>query len=373
MKIPFLDLNLQYQNIKSEIDCAIAKIIDNTAFVGGEIVDEFNKEFATFLSAKYALGVGNGTDALVIALKVLGIKNGDKVIVPANSFIATSEAVSAVGAEVVFVDCDPNHYTIDVSKMKKLLDNEKQIKAIIPVHLYGKPADMLSIMALAKEYNLFVIEDCAQAHGAKIKGKNIGTFGDISTFSFYPGKNLGAYGDGGSLVTNNIGYYKKAKMYANHGRIEKYNHEFEGINSRLDAIQAAVLNVKIKYLESWNKNRNRVADKYQELLKNCSEIALPSLSDDNYSVYHLFVIRAKNRDNLIAFLKAKGISTGIHYPIGLPFLNAYKYLNHKNSDFPVTYDYQNKILSLPIFPEMTDEQILYVCKAIKEFYSINKD
>lgn len=368
MKIPFLDLKSQYQTIKSEIDSAIAKIFDNTAFVGGEIVEEFNQQFATFISAKHALGVGNGTDALIIALKVLGIKKGDKVIVPANSFIATSEAVSSVGAEVIFVDCDPDYYTIDIQKIRELLEREKQIKAIIPVHLYGQPADMESIMDLAKDYNLFVIEDCAQAHGAKINGKNIGTFGDISSFSFYPGKNLGAYGDGGSLVTNSSEYYKKAKMYANHGRIEKYNHEFEGINSRLDAIQAAILNVKIKYLEKWNKSRNRVAEKYNELLNNCSKIELPLIKDGNYSVYHLFVVRAQNRENLITYLNNNGIATGIHYPIGLPFLNAYKYKNHKSSDFPVTYNYQDKLLSLPIFPEMTDVQIEYVCKSIRDFY-----
>lgn len=369
MKIPFLNLGLQYQNIKHDIDSAIADVINKSAFIGGEIVDDFNKQFANFISVKYALGVGNGTNALVIALKVLGLKKGDKVIVPANSFIATSEAVSVVGAEVVFVDCDPDYYTIDVDKVKELLVNEIGIKAIIPVHLYGQPADMESIMSLAKKYNLFVIEDCAQAHGAKINGKNVGTFGDISTFSFYPGKNLGAYGDGGALVTNNVKYYEKAKMYANHGRLEKYNHEFEGINSRLDGLQAAILSVKLNHLKSWNSDRNRVADKYKELLNNCSGIELPLTKRDNYHVYHLFVVRAKSRDRLIDFLKDKGISTGIHYPIGLPFLNSYKHMNYKNSDFPVTYDYQNKLLSLPVFPEITDEQIDYVCKAIKEFYS----
>ena len=367
MKIPFLDLKAQYSSIKEDIDQAIESTISNSAFIGGEALAKFNDEFASYVGTDYAIGVGNGTDALIIALKALGIRGGDEVIVPANSFIATSEAVTAAGGTVVFVDCHPDYYTIDVEKIEEKINSNT--KVIIPVHLYGQPADMDRIVDLAKKYNLEILEDCAQAHGAKYKGRSVGTMGDIATFSFYPGKNLGAYGDGGAIVTNCSELFRSCKMYANHGRIDKYNHEFEGINSRLDGMQAAILRVKLKQLNEWNSCRNRIAKQYIQKLKGIAELSIPVELDDTFPVYHLFVVRSEIRDELQKFLKDNGIDTGVHYPIGLPYLKAYEYMDHSSEDFPITYNYQTKLLSLPIFPEMSDEMIEYVCSKIEEFYS----
>ena len=365
MKIPFVDLKSQYQSIKSEMDEAISDIIDNTAFIGGKALSDFNDNFARYIGSNNAIGVGNGTDAIIIALKALGISTGDEVIVPANSFIATSEAVTAASGKVVFVDYHPDTYSIDISKIEEKVTNKT--KVIIPVHLYGQPADMDPILKIAEKYNLKVLEDSAQAHGARYNNRKIGTFGDIATFSFYPGKNLGAYGDGGAIVTNNDKLADLCKMYANHGRIDKYNHEFEGINSRLDGLQAAVLNVKLKYIDNWNEQRREVASWYKKYLSSTENIILPIELENTLPVYHLFVIRTKKRNELQQYLKENGISTGVHYPIGLPFLNAYKYLNHKPEDFPVTYQYQNEILSLPIYPEMTEEMVKYVSEKINFF------
>ncbi|PID27563.1 MAG: erythromycin biosynthesis sensory transduction protein eryC1 [Candidatus Cloacimonadota bacterium] len=350
------------------MDKAIENIISNTAFIGGEAVNNFNSEFAEFVGTKYAVGVGNGTDALIIALKALGISEGDEVIVPANSFIATSEAVTAAGGKVVFVDCHPDYYTLDVEKIEEKITD--RTKVIIPVHLYGQPAETDKVTELAKKYNLKILEDCAQAHGAEYKGRSVGTIGDIATFSFYPGKNLGAYGDGGAITTNDPELFKLSKMYANHGRIDKYNHEFEGVNSRLDGIQAAVLNVKLKKIREWNSLRNKAAKYYTEKLKNIKDLALPVELAGTFPVYHLFVVRAEKREALQAFLKENGVSTGVHYPIGLPFLKAYDSMNHKSEDFPVTYNYQNKLLSLPIFPEITEEMMDHVAEKIEEFYRL---
>jgi dTDP-4-amino-4,6-dideoxygalactose transaminase/predicted nucleic-acid-binding protein len=365
-KVDFLDLKAQYLSIHNEMDKAIDNVLKNTAFMGGNALKEFNKNFAEFIGTKYAIGVGNGTDALEIALTALGVRKADEVIVPANSFIATSEAVTNIGAKVVFVDCIDEYYSIDVLKIEEKITNKT--KVIIPVHLYGQPADMDSIMEIAKKYNLKVLEDSAQAHGAVYKNKNIGTIGDIATFSFYPGKNLGAYGDGGAITTNDDELAKKCLMIANHGRIDKYNHEFEGRNSRLDGIQAAVLNVKLKYLTKWNEGRRRVVKLYKKGLSAINEIVLPRQFDDSVGVYHLFVIQTDEREKLSSYLKERGISTGVHYPIGLPYLEAYKYLNHTKEDFPITYKNQNKIMSLPIYDEMTDEMVKYVIDKIKEFY-----
>ena len=367
MKVPFLDLKAQYQSIKPEMDEAIKNIIDNTAFIGGQALNDFNSNFAEYVGTKHAIGVGNGTDALVIALKAMGIKEGDEVLVPANSFIATSEAVTAAGGKVVFVDCHPDYYTIDITKIEEKITLNNKTKFIIPVHIYGQSADMDEILSLAKKYDLKILEDCAQAHGAKYKGKTIGTMGDMATFSFYPGKNLGAYGDAGAITTNNDEYFKQAKMYANHGRIDKYNHEFEGINSRLDGMQAAVLNVKLKYITKWNQKRNEAAQYYTQKLKDLTGIEEVKELENTFPVYHLYVIRTEKRDELQAFLKENYIATGVHYPIGLPFLNAYNYMNHTKEDFPVTHEYQNKLLSIPIFPEITREMQDYVVEKIEEF------
>ncbi len=369
-KILFLDLKAQFNKIYNEIDNEITNIISNTGFIKGKAVEKFEEQFAEKLNAKYCIGVGNGTDALIIALKTLGISNGDEVITVANTFIATSEAISAVGAKVVFVDANPKTYNIDVTKIEEKIT--PRTKAIIAVHLYGQPADMNEIMKIAKKYGLFVIEDSAQAHLAeyKLNGKwqKVGTIGDIGTFSFYPGKNLGAYGDAGAIVTNNKELAIKARMFANHGRISKYNHEFEGLNSRLDGIQAAVLSVKLKHLDEWTKLRRQHAAQYIAGLSGIKDVQLPYEPPENFSVYHLFVIKTRFRDELKSFLESNGIYCGIHYPIGLPFLPAYRYLGYTTDDFPVTAVNQNQVLSLPMFPELKKEQIDFVVRTIKKFF-----
>jgi dTDP-4-amino-4,6-dideoxygalactose transaminase len=366
MKIPFVDLKMQYSSIKEEVLETIGNVIENSAFIGGSFVEKFESEFKEFCGTKYCIGVGNGTDAIYIALKMLGTGPGDEVITAANSFIATSEAISLTGAKVVF--CDVSEVTRNLNPdliSDKITD---KTKAIVPVHLYGQPADMDKIIEIAKRNNLFIVEDCAQAHGAKYKGRGVGTFGEISCFSFYPGKNLGAYGDGGALVTDNEDIGEKIRMYANHGRSEKYNHEFEGVNSRLDGMQAAILSVKLKYLEEWNLKRNANAKIYNEKLKGIKDIITPVIPDDRDHVFHLYVIRSNERDRLKKFLTDNNISCGIHYPIALPNLKAYSYLNHKPEDFPVSSKLQNEILSLPIYPELTEEQIEYIANAIRNFY-----
>lgn len=366
MNIPFVDLKAQYSSIADEIDRAIKNVIQETAFINGKYVAAFEEEFAAFCGAARCVGVANGTDALFITLKALGIGQGDEVITAANSFVASSEAISATGAKVVFADCHPDLYTIDVSKIEEKISSKT--KVIMPVHLYGQPADMDAVLGLAKKYGLYVVEDCAQAHGALYHGKGVGTLGDAGCFSFYPGKNLGAYGDGGAIVTTNGKLAEKCRMLANHGRIEKYNHEFEGYNSRLDGIQAAILSVKLKYISSWNNERRRVAASYKKALRDLADVVLPKELENVSSVYHLFVIRTQKRDQLQLFLKEKAISSGVHYPIGLPFLKAYAYLNHHPEDYPVTFQYQNQILSLPIYPELTDDQVRHVAKAVRLFF-----
>ena len=373
MNIPFVDLKAQYQSIKTEIDNAIDKIINNASFIKGEAVTEFEHSFASTIGVKHCIGVGNGTDALIISLKTFGIDTGDEVIVPANSFIATSEAVTAAGGKVVFVDNYPDTYNIDVSKIEKAII--PHTKGIIAVHLYGQPADMDALSDIARKHNLFLLEDSAQGHLAEYKSENGGwkktsAFGDMATFSFYPGKNLGAYGDAGAIVTNDDELARKARMFANHGRISKYDHEFEGVNSRMDGIQGAVLGVKLEHLPRWTALRRKVAAYYSEQLKNVKEIVTPFVDSEKFRpVWHLYVIRTEKRDELLNFLKDKGISAGIHYPIALPNLQAYAYLGHKPSDFPVASNYQNKILSLPIFPEITKEQQDSVINAVKEFFA----
>lgn len=364
MKIPLVDLKAQYLSIKSEIDQAIKNVINDTAFVKGKYVKKFEEEFAEYCGAEFCVGVGNGTDALFVVMKALGIEQGDEVITAANSFIATAEAISATGAKPVFVDCHSDYYVIDVTKIEEKISN--RTKAIIPVHLYGQPANMDKINEVANKHNLYVVEDAAQAHGALYKGKKVGTFGDAASFSFYPGKNLGAYGDAGAIVTNNSELATKCRMLADHGRIGKYNHEFEGYNSRLDGLQAAILSAKLKYIDEWNEKRRAVAHKYNGLLKSAL-VVIPSEVPDTKSVYHLYIIRTEQRDKLRQYLEAQGISTGIHYPVGLPFLTAYQYLQHKPEDFPVTYKYQNEVLSLPVFPELDGESIRYICTCINNF------
>ena len=366
LTVPFLDLKAQHHQIYNEIDDRITDVITNTAFILGKHVEEFEENFAAAIGAKYCIGVGNGTDALFIAMKALGIGDGDEVITAANSFIATSEAITMTGAKVAFVDINPETYNIDHTKIEEKISS--RTKAIIPVHLYGQSADMDPILDIAKKHNLFVIEDAAQAHFAEYKGKTVGTFGNIACFSFYPGKNLGAYGDAGAIVTNNEGLAIRARMVANHGRISKYDHEFEGINSRMDGIQAAILNVKLRHLPKWTEMRRKAASIYNSLLNGQADIITPEEADYAKHVYHLYVIRTKEREKLQEYLKFKGISTGVHYPIALPNLLAYRYLGHRQEDFPISSRYQSQILSLPMYPELTDEKIEYVVECVKKVF-----
>ena len=365
MNIPFVDLKRQYESIKGEIDNAIAKVISQTAFIGGPHLKNFEEAFAKFCNVKHCIGVGNGTDAIFIALRSLGIGKGDEVITAANSFIATSEAITMAGANVVFVDIDPQTYNIDAQKIEEKIT--PRTKAIIPVHLYGQPADMDCILKISKKYNIKVVEDAAQAHGAVYKGRRIGSFGDMACFSFYPGKNLGAYGDAGAIVTNNEELALKATTFANHGRSDKYNHEIEGVNSRLDGLQAAILEVKLKYLPKWTEARRKNAYFYNQYLAGTGLIT-PVEIENVIAVYHLYVVRAKKelRQKLQAHLQSKGISTGIHYPIALPNLKAYAYLNHTENDFPEASKASQEIVSLPMFPELEESQIKYIANAIQE-------
>jgi dTDP-4-amino-4,6-dideoxygalactose transaminase len=360
MRIPLVDLKAQYESIKSEIDVAISTVVEESAFIGGPHVSRFENEFAGFCGTHHCVGVGNGTDALFIALTALGIGPGDEVITAANSFIATSEAITATGAKVVFADVDPNTQNIDVADVKA--KTTAKTRALLPVHLYGQPADMDPILELARENNLRVVEDAAQAHGAVYKGRTIGSIGDVGCFSFYPGKNLGAYGDGGAIVTDDEELASRARMFANHGRKHKYDHQIEGVNSRLDGLQAAILSVKLRHLPEWTRNRQRAAGWYSERLRDTEGIVVPHVIDDVSHVYHLYVVRvnASIRDTVHGHLKQAGIGAGIHYPIALPNLEAYRYLGHQESDFPVSTQASREVISLPLFPEITEEQVDYV-------------
>ena len=371
MNIPFVDLQGQYVNIKEEIDRVIFDVISKSAFIGGSYVQSFEDDFAKFCNAEYCIGVANGTDALFIALKTMGIGAGDEVITAANSFIATSEAITQTGARVVFVDINPMTYNMDTNKIEEKITS--RTKAIIPVHLYGQPADMDPIVALAKKHNLKIIEDAAQAHGAVYKGRTIGSFGDMACFSFYPGKNLGAYGDAGAIVTSDDTLARKARIFANHGRVDKYDHEIEGINSRLDGLQAAVLGVKLKHLDKWSESRRKNAYLYNQYLKE-TELVTPVEIEEVKAVYHLYIVRTKKelRQGLQDHLTSKGIATGIHYPIALPNLKAYAYLNHNKGDFPEATRVSEEILSLPMYPELTESQIQFVAREIMEFCMLDK-
>lgn len=361
MFIPFVDLKAQYESMKFDIDAAISDVIADTAFIGGKYVKVFEEQFANYLGLRYCIGCGNGTDALEILLTALGIGEGDDVIVPANTFIATSEAVTKAGAKPVFVDCHPFFYTIDVSKIEEKITTKT--KAIIPVHLYGLPAEMDQINEIAKKYELKVIEDAAQAHGAEYKGKKVGTLADAAMFSFYPGKNLGAYGDAGAMVTDSEVIATKVRMIANHGRMSKYDHEFEGRNSRMDGLQAAILSAKLPHLGKWTEARRHNAKLYTGYLS-ASSLQLPVAPDYSRHVYPLYVVQAENRDRLQAKLKQEGIATGIHYPIALPILKAYRYMGHKSGDFPVASKQMHNLISLPMFPELSGKQIKRVTETI---------
>lgn len=366
MKIPFVDLHAQYHSIKGSIDSAIQEVIENTAFIGGKYVKDFEKAFAEFYGVNHFIGVANGTDAIYVALRMMGIGSGDEVITVANSWFSTSETIGQTGATPVFVDIETDGFNIDVNLIEEKIT--PKTKGIIPVHLHGHPADLDPIVALCEKYNLKLIEDCAQAHLAEYNGKRVGLIGDIATFSFYPGKNLGAYGDAGGIITNDDELAKKCRMFANHGALVKHQHQIEGINSRLDGLQAAILNAKLEHLPSWTENRRRVAATYRTLLTDVPQVILPKERSYAKAVYHLFVLRCEKRDDLMQFLKNNGIGVVIHYPTPLPLLDAYQHLNYYESSVPLAHKYSKEILSIPIYPEMTEEMCVHVVEKIKEFY-----
>ena len=363
--VKFLDLKSQYYSIKSEIDKAIQSVIESSAFIGGKHVAQFEDSFSNYVGVGYCIGVGIGTDALEIAIEALDMPIGSEIIVPANSFIASSEAVTRSGHRVEFVDIDTESYVISIEDLKKRIT--PKTKAIMAVHLYGHPCDMDELAKIAKEYNLYIIEDCAQAHGAEYKGKRVGGIGDIATFSFYPGKNLGAYGDGGAITTNNLELSVQCRKIANHGRTAKYDHDFEGRNSRLDSLQAAILNVKLKYLDDWIDKRIQVADKYLLELDGVEDITLPVKQDWAKQAYHLFVIRTNRRDELKSYLTEKDIQTGVHYPISLPKLKAYQYTKQANDQMFANAS-DTSLLSLPIGEHLTEKDIDLVIDTVKDFF-----
>lgn len=365
--IKFVDLKRQYESIKDEINRSIKNVIENADFILGNQVKEFEHKFSEYCKTKYCVGVGSGTDALIFSLKALDIGKGDEVITPPNSYIATSLAISTCGAKPVFVDVDPLEYTIDPLKIKERIT--EKTKAILVVHLYGQPSRMDEILEIAEENDLFVIEDACQAHGAKYKGKVTGCIGDIAAFSFYPSKNLGGYGDGGAITTNNKELAEKIELLRNYGQKTKYYHVIKGLNSRLDTIQAAILEIKLKYLNKWNNMRKQNARLYEEYLEGIDEVITPYENKDSQHVYHLYVIQCKKRDKLREFLAKKNIETGIHYPVPIHLQPAYKEYNFLKGNFPVTESLADKILSLPMYPELNVEEIEYICKAIKNFFN----
>lgn len=365
MNVPFADLHAQYLTIKDGIDAAIANVIQTSAFIRGPYVQKFEQAFAATMQLKHCVSCANGTDSLYIAMHGLGVKPGDEVIAPAHSWISTTETITQAGGNVVFCDTDAHTYTIDPAQIEAKIT--PRTVGIIPVHLYGQPADMGAIMAIARKYKLWVIEDCAQAHLAQWQGQQVGTFGNAASFSFYPGKNLGAMGDAGAVCTNDDALAARMAMFARHGGLTKGEHHMEGINSRLDGLQAAILSVKLPHLAGWTRRRQELATSYGVLLQGIEGLQLPMSAHGREHVFHLYVIQHEKRDALAAHLNGLGIQTVISYPTALPFLPAYARLNHQASDFPNAYCNQSRILSIPIFPEMTRAQQEAVAKAIRSF------
>lgn len=364
--IKFLDLYSQYQSIKPQIDEAIESVIRDSAFISGRFAKIFEDQFTEYLGGGHCVGVGNGTDALEIAIEALGLPKGSEIIVPGNSFIASSEAVTRSGHRVVFADVDPRCYTISAETVMSKVS--ARTSAVMAVHLYGHPCDMDALAELAARNNLHIIEDCAQAHGAKYKGRPVGTLGRVATFSFYPGKNLGAYGDAGAITTADTELATRVRKIANHGRIGKYDHEFEGRNSRLDGLQAAILSAKLPFLETWIARRVEVAERYLEGLRGIPELVLPQRMPWAHQVYHLFVVRTSRRDNLKQYLASRGIECGVHYPIALPKLAAYEYLGQAG-DAMFANEAAGSLLSLPIGEHLRKAEIDEVIAAICSFFS----
>jgi dTDP-4-amino-4,6-dideoxygalactose transaminase len=384
MHVPFVDLKTQYQSIKAEMDRAIGEILDSASFIMGKSVKEFESGFGRLHDATYCIGTSSGTDALHLALWGLGISRGEEVLLPVNTFFATAEAIVLSGAVPIFIDCDPISYNIDVEKLKEFVGEncraddsgflinsltDSRVSCIIPVHLYGQPADLDPVLGIAGKYHLKVVEDACQAHLAEYRSRKVGSIGHAGAFSFYPGKNLGAYGEGGAVTTNDPDLFNKMWLIHDHGSREKYNHEVIGHNYRLEGIQAAVLNVKMRHIAKWTEMRRANAEVYRGLLQGIDEVAAPAEAAHARHVYHLYVIRAKDRDELKKFLHEKGVETGLHYPIPLHLQKAFRDRGYGEGSFPVAERYAKEILSLPMYPELTGEQIVYVVEKIKEFYA----
>jgi dTDP-4-amino-4,6-dideoxygalactose transaminase len=363
--IPFVDLYAQYLTIKDKIDLVISDVIQKSLFVRGSYVENFEQMFAKVMERQHCISCANGTDSLYIAMVSLGVKPGDEVITSAHSWISTSETITRAGAKVIFCDTDKETFTIDPSSIEAKIT--LNTVGIIPVHLYGQSADMDAIMSIAKKYNLWVLEDCAQAHLARYKGQLVGTFGNAASFSFYPSKNLGAMGDAGALLTNDHALAEKMTMFARHGGLKKSDHRIEGVNSRLDGLQAAILSVKLPYLSKWTALRQALATHYTNQLSKFDGIMVPKIAKGREHVWHLYVIRSARRDNLADFLNRNGVQTVINYPVALPFLTAYKRFNHQPEDFPNAFRNQSEILSLPIYPELTNSQTCRVIELIEKF------
>jgi dTDP-4-amino-4,6-dideoxygalactose transaminase len=363
--VPFADLYAQYLTIKPRVDAAIAEVIRTSAFIRGPFVDRFESEFAEATGSQHCVSCANGTDSLYIAMKALGVMPGDEVIVPAHSWISTSETVTQAGATVVFCDTDSATYTIDPARLAEKVT--PRTVGIIPVHLFGQPADMNAIMAVARRHSLWVIEDCAQAHLATVGGHMVGSFGHAASYSFYPGKNLGAMGDAGAITTPDGALAERMAMFARHGGLRKGDHQIEGINSRLDGLQAAILSVKLPHLPIWTERRRELAAELSRRLDQIPGVSVPEVAPGRNPVWHLYVVRHEQRDALARHLSQRGIQTVINYPVALPFLPAYSRLNHQPADFPVAHSHQSRILSLPIFPEMTPAHLDTLERAIREF------
>lgn len=363
MKIPLVDLKAQYAGIKPEIDTAIERVVNNTSFILGKEVAEFEQSFASYVGAKGAVGVASGTAALHLSLLACGVGPGDEVITTAHTFMATAEPISQVDAKPVFVDIELDTYNIDANLVEKAIT--PRTKAILPVHLYGQPARLDALVEVARRHKLWLIEDAAQAHGAEYRGHRCGSIGDLACFSFYPGKNLGAYGDAGAVTGNNEELLARVRKLRDHGRTSKYEHDEIGFGERLDGLQAAILAAKLPHLEDWTEARRSHARLYNELLAGCDAVTPYELEDARH-VYHLYVIRTPHRDKVLAHLKSKGIDAGIHYPVPLHRQPAYLKQGYGDVSLPVTEQVVPEVLSLPMYPELTYEQIAYVAEAVKE-------
>jgi len=383
MKVPLVDLKRNIESIKNDLTSAIERCLENTGFILGDEVKLFEEEFARYCEAEYCIGVNSGTDALHLALRAVGAGEGDAVITVPFTFVATAEAIWMTGALPLFVDIDEDTYTLSTGELRRFLNERvkdgidrvtgKRVKGVIPVHLYGHPCNMEEIMDLAKKYNLFVIEDCAQAHGARVlfKGKfrRVGSLGNAGCFSFFPAKNLGAFGDGGAVITSDKNLSEKVFMLRNHGRIEKYDHLIKGFNSRLDTIQAAILRAKLKHLDKWNERRREIAKRYIKNLRGLKGVEIKKPKEWAEPVYHLFVIETEKRSELQKELSKNGIATGIHYPIPLHLLKSFEDLGYRKGDFPVSEKCAERVLSLPMFPELKDEEVDRICEIIADFLS----